>query len=152
MHWRIAILDTDGFVGRDFTVYRSLHVDNADSLRFRIEYDPGFAPFQPADDMRYLVLQRIFLFAVVRTLTQYVRFDHGVQQVRRELGVRNHHWLGKFAFHLCRPPAREPGIEMPCEGIAIRLCERGRTTADVSAGTHRVQKIAHGKNSPNGIR
>src|SRR6266851_3933721 len=128
-----------------------LHVDNAHGLGFRIEYDPGFAPFKPADDMRHFILKGKFLFPIVRTLTQYVRFDDGVQQIRRQFGVRNHYRLGRFAFHLCARPAREPGIEMPRECIAIRLRQRGRTTADVAAGAHRVHEIAHGENSPNGI-
>src|ERR1700723_1930523 len=47
---------------------------------------------------------------------------------------------------------RQPGIEVACEGIAIRLSERRRTTADIAAGAHCVHEISHGEHSANGIR
>jgi len=47
---------------------------------------------------------------------------------------------------------RQPGIEVACEGIAIRLSERRRTSADIAAGAHGVHEISHGEHSANGIR
>jgi hypothetical protein len=150
--WHIAIRDADSL---DVSVGRKsprLRLANTDGFGFRIEYDLCFAAFELADDVRHLILERKFFFSIVRTLTKYVRLDDGVQQVRRQLGIRNHDRRGNFVVHLRARPACEPGIEMPGERIAIRLSERRRTTADIAAGAHRVHKIAHGENSADGIR
>src|ERR1035438_7841359 len=107
MPWHIAILNADGL---DVSVGRKsprLRLANTDGFGFRIEYDLCFAAFELADDVRHLILERKFLFSIVRTLTKYVRLDDGVQQVRRQLGIRNHDRWGNFVVHLPARPACE---------------------------------------------
>src|ERR1700728_222798 len=51
-----------------------------------------------------------------------------------------------------RLPLRQPGIELTCEGVSIRLRERRRTAADIAARAHGVHEISHGEHSANGVR
>src|SRR6202789_4080765 len=78
----------------------ALGSDNADGLGFGIEYDLRLAAFELADDVRHLILQRELFFSVVRSLAQYVGFDHSVQQVRRQLGQRNHYGMRSRVLHV----------------------------------------------------
>src|SRR6202789_3140406 len=74
--------------------------DNADGLGFRIEHDLRLAAFELADDVRHLVLQRELFFSVVRSLAQYIGLDHGVQQIRRQLGQRNNYRMRNLVLHV----------------------------------------------------
>jgi hypothetical protein len=46
----------------------------------------------------------------------------------------------------------EPLIEVARESVAIRLCERWRTSADNAARTQGVHEVAHGENAPDRVR
>src|ERR1700694_5605158 len=120
MRWHTAI------PGVALTATRSARIslcpaDNAHGLGLRIEYDAGVAALELADDVRHFVLERKFLLPVIRSLAQHVRLDDGMQQIRRQIGVRHHYRLWNVPLHSSARPACEPGIEMPREGIAIRL-------------------------------
>src|SRR5450755_2898332 len=62
---------------------------DAYTLGFRIKNYFGLASFELCEDPRHLVLQREFLFAVVGALAQYKGFDHRLQQILRQLGMRH---------------------------------------------------------------
>jgi hypothetical protein len=90
----------------------SIRPNNADGLGFGIEHDMRVAAFELADDMRHFLIQRELSLPIVRALTKYVGLDHRVQQIRRQLCIRNHHRLRYFVVHSSARPTGEPGVRI----------------------------------------
>lgn len=75
---------------------------NIDRSGVWVERDLRFAPFELANHLCNLLIEREFLFTVIRPLTQHERLDNTSQCLRRERRVGDYDRVFGFIVHHCR--------------------------------------------------